>query len=299
MSLLRSPKLIRTENRLILLLDRTMERAFALRTMDYDRELVRNVRREFGSRTYVKQLDNIITEIITQSLLYADGQMKHISAAGIEESYVLTEEAVRISTGLAENVTESIIQMLKDEAIYTTHPNHLAERIENLWDGERYKAVRFARTFTADVATNTTVYRYRQRGVEYVEFDAELDDRTSDQCRALHGTIFSTESDSINQYRPPLHHHCRSGLKPVPVTREIDSAAEFENRDFCHQMNQSGEFLKELADKKVVEKAFENIDRFNEKYRISKFILDKDISARIIYEKELSVSLELSSPKEL
>ena len=93
MSLLRSPKLIRAENRFILLLDRTMERAFALRTMDYERELVRNVRREFGSRTYVKQLDNIITEIIKQSLLYADNQMKQISAAAIEESYVLTEEA--------------------------------------------------------------------------------------------------------------------------------------------------------------------------------------------------------------
>jgi len=167
-----------------------MERAFALRTMDYERELVRNVRREFRSRTYVKQLDNIITEIIKQSLLYVDNQMKQISAAAIEESYVLTEEAVRLSTDLAENIAGSIIQMLKDEAIYTTHPNLLAKRIEDLWEGERYKAVRFARTFTADVATNTTVYRYRQRGVEYAEFDAELDDRTSDQCRALHGTIF-------------------------------------------------------------------------------------------------------------
>ncbi|AFV25190.1 hypothetical protein Mpsy_2991 [Methanolobus psychrophilus R15] len=121
---------------------------------------------------------------------YADNQMKHISAAAIEESYMLTEEAVKLSTGLAENVVESIIQMLKDEAIYTTHPNHLAKRREDLWGGERYKAVRFARTFTADVATNTNVYRYRQRGAEYVEFDAELDDRTTDQFRALHGTIF-------------------------------------------------------------------------------------------------------------
>ncbi|WP_370576007.1 minor capsid protein, partial [Methanomethylovorans sp.] len=292
MSLLRSPKLIRAEKRFILLLNRTMERAFALRTMDYERELARNVRLEFGSRTYVKQLDTIITEIIKQSLLYADNQMKHISAAAIQESYVLTEEAVRLSTDLAENVAESIIQMLKDEAIYTIHPTDLAKRIENLWEGERYKAERFARTFTTDVATNTTVYRYRQRGVEYVEFDAELDERTSDQCRALHGTIFSTESDSLNQYRPPLHHHCRSGLKPVPVTREINPDAEFENRDFCHQMNQSGEFLKELVDNKAVEKAFENIDKFNEKYRTSQFILDKDIEKRLMMEKELNIFMQ-------
>jgi SPP1 gp7 family putative phage head morphogenesis protein len=266
-----------------------MERTFRLSTLDYERELVRNVRREFESKTYAKQLDNIITEIIKQSLLYANKQLKEISAAAIEDSYVLTEEAVRISTELAENVAKSIIQMLKDEAIYTMHPNQLAKMIVDLWEGERYKAVRFARTFTADVATNTTVYRYRQRGVEYVEFDAELDDRTSDQCRALHGTIFSTESDSLDQYRPPLHHHCRSGLKPVPVTREIDHDTIFENRDFRHQMDQNGVFLKELADEKVVEKVFENIDRFNEKYRISQFILDKDIEKRLMMGKGLKI----------
>ncbi|WMW22753.1 minor capsid protein [Methanolobus mangrovi] len=289
MSLLKSPELILVENQLISLLDRTIKRAFRLRTMNYKQELFRNVHREFGSKTYVNQLDNIITKIIKQSLLYTDKQLKEISAAAIEDSYVLTEEAVRISTELADNVVESIVQMLKDEAIYTMHPNQLAKRIVDLWEGERYKAIRFARTFTADVATNTTVYRYRQRGVEYVEFDAELDDRTSDQCRALHGTIFSTKLHSLDLYRPPLHHHCRSSLKPVSITRKIDPDAEYENRDFLHQMNQEGEFLKELADEKIVEKAFENIDRFDEKYRISKIILDKDIEKRIMLEKGLHV----------
>ncbi|WMW25937.1 minor capsid protein [Methanolobus sediminis] len=291
MSLLKSPELIRVEKKLIPLLERTMKRAFRLKTVDYQRELIHNVRREFGSNTYVKQLDNIITEIIKQSLLYADNQLKEISAAAIEDSYVLTEEAVRISTELADNVVESIVQMLKDEAIYTMHPNQLAKRITELWEGERYKAVRFARTFTADVATHTTVYRYRQRGVEYVEFDAEFDDRTSNQCRTLHGTIFSTGSDLLDLYRPPLHHHCRSGLKPVPITRDINPDVKFENRDFFHQMNQEGMFLKELADEKVVEKAFENIDKFNEKYRISKFILDKDIEKRLMMEDGLKVSI--------
>ncbi|WP_292470880.1 minor capsid protein [Methanolobus sp.] len=289
MSLLKSPELIRVENKLILLLNSTMERAFRVRTMDYERELVHNIRREFESKTYVKQLDNIITEIIKQSLLYADNQLKHVSAAAIEDSYVLTEEAVRISTDLADNVVKSIVLMLKDEAIYTTHPNQLAKIIKDLWEGERYKAVRFARTFTADVATNTTVYRYRQRGIEYVEFDAEIDDRTSDKCRALHSTIFSTVSDSLDQYRPPLHHNCRSSLKPVPVTRKINPGKMFENRDFLYQMNQKGMFLKDLADEKIVEKTFENIERFNEKYRISKFILDKDIEKRLIMENGLKI----------
>jgi hypothetical protein len=54
-------------------------------------------------------------------------------------------------------------------------------------------------------------------------------------------------------------------------------------------MDQNGVFLKELADEKVVEKVFENIDRFNEKYRISQFILDKDIEKRLMMGKGLKI----------
>jgi len=75
----------------------------------------------------------------------------------------------------------------------------------------------------------------------------------------------------------------------VPATWEIDPDAMFENRNYLHQMNLEGMFLKELADEKVVEKAFENIDRFNEKYRISKFILDKDIEKRLMMEDDLKM----------
>jgi len=264
MSLLKSPEMVRVENQLISLFDHTMERAFRLRTTGYERELVHNVRREFDSKTYVKQLDNIITAIIKQSLLYADNQLKQMSTAAIEDSYVITEEAVRISTELADNVVESIVHMFKDDAIYTTHPNQLARRIVESWEGERYKAVRFARTFTADVATNTTVYRYRQRGVEYVEFDAELDDRTSDQCRALHGTVFDLSKGSVDLYRPPLHHSCRSGLKIISIHQQVDTDKLFENRDFSSY-----------------EKAFKEIDVFNKKYRINKFVLDADIETRL------------------
>ncbi|WP_255336753.1 hypothetical protein [Methanosarcina sp. KYL-1] len=42
-----------------------------------------------------------------------------------------------------------------------------------------------------------------------------------------------------------------------------------------------------MTDEKVVEKAFENIDKFNEKYRISQFIFDKDIEKRLKIEKSL------------
>lgn len=272
MSLLTSSRIRRTENSLISLISRTVERALQVRTLNYEKELSRNIQREFGSRTYAVQMDQLITEIIKQSILYADDQMKKLSAATLNESYILTEEAVKMSTELSQNAVDSIIRTLRDDKIYYQHPNTLASGLLDLWDGERYRAVRFARTFTADVATATTVHRYRQYGVEYMEFDAELDDRTTDQCRALHGTIFDLSKGDVDLYRPPLHHHCRSGLKPVPITYDVDEDRLFENQDF------SG-----------FEKALDDIDTFNEKYRIDKFVLDQDISARIMSEKGLSV----------
>jgi SPP1 gp7 family putative phage head morphogenesis protein len=287
MSLLRSRPILQAESRLIALFDRTFEKAAKTRTLDFERELPRNVRQWFGSNTFALQLDKIITEIIRQSLLYTDGQMKKLSAATVKESHILTEEAVRISGEISDKASEAIVRMLKDDAIYYKHPYELAKRIDDLWDGQRYKAVAFAQTFTADVATATTIHRYRQYGVEYMEFDAELDDRTTDQCRCLHGTIFDLSKDNL--YHPPLHFRCRSGLVPIPVTRDIDDDMLYENRDF------SGV----LEDPEAVSKAFGNIDKFNEKYRIDKFVLDQDIAARMMAEKGLSVGISGPSLKEL
>ncbi len=276
MSLLNSRQTRKAENRLISLFDSNIEKSLKVSNLDYSREIPRNIKREFISRTYAVQLDNILTEIIMQSLMYADGQMKILSAAGMNESHILTEDAVKLSTELAQKIADSIIRTLEDDKIYYQHPNTLARGLLDLWEGERYKAIRFTRTFTADIATATTVHRYRQYGVQYMEFDAELDDRTTDQCRALHGTIFDLSKGCVDLYRCPLHHNCRSGLRPIPITQQIDTNKLFENRDF------SG-----------YEKAFKEIDVFNEKYRIDKLVLDADIEARIAGAKGLSAPLDM------
>lgn len=257
------------------LYDRTFSKAASVRTLDYSSELPRNVKRWFRSVLFSKQLDQLITDLIRESILHADDQMKILTAAKLGESKVLTEEAVRISSDLSAEVAESIVRMLKDDAIYYQHPTALARKIQDLWGKEKYRADRFAQTFTADVATATTVHRYRQYNVRYMEFDAERDDRTTDQCECLDGTIFDLSKDSVDQYRPPLHMHCRSGLKPVPGTYEIDENMIFEKRDF------SGV----LDDPAKVDKAFQNIGKFNDKYRISKYVLDQDLAARIMFEK--------------
>ena len=407
-SLLQTKSILKNELLLIRLLDRTFQRACDLRTLDYKTELPHNIKKEFGKNIFSLQFDKYITEIIKESLIYADKTMKKMAAAKVNESYILTEEAVRISKDLSQEASESIVRILQDDAIYYEHPKTLSKRIVDLWGGEKYRAERFARTFTADVATATTVARYRQYGVRYMEFDAELDDRTTNQCRCLNGVIFDLEKESVDRYRPPLHmhclcaktfiktyhmdkyiediqigdmvlthtgqympvtatmsripeeiieistdkrtiritpnhpilcfasaqgvswrmagdfhvgdvlvsldgyeaiqrilsvpiepvynisvsvdesyvangiivHNCRSGL--VPLTEdEYKPDMEFENRNFNNVLDNPDD----------VSSAFKNIDTFNEKYRVSKFTLDQDLGARIMFDKGFSVGI--------
>jgi len=194
----------------------------------------------------------------------------------------LTEEAVKECTSLADEITESIIRVLKDEAIYQEHPTKLARRVLDLWGGEKYRAVRWARTFSADVATSTAIHRYRQSGIEYSQIYALLDDRTSPQCRLMHGTIFRVDSPEALRYRTPFHHHCRTSILPCLVTMEIDQNLLYENRDFSKALDQKLKPLDEGLDSEFVEKTFENIESFKDKWAIPQYILDEDIEKRLM-----------------
>jgi SPP1 gp7 family putative phage head morphogenesis protein len=203
---------------------------------------------------------------------------------------VLTEEAVKECAGLADEVVESIIRVLKDEAIYQEHPRVLARRVIDLFEGERYKAVRWARTFSADVATNTTLYRYKQQGIEECQFYATIDHKTSPQCRTLHGTVFKTDSSEAKQYKVPLHPHCRSCILPITSLTVVDDSLRYENRDFTKPVDQRFKQL-DSVDADLVKGTFKNIYEFRDKWAVPQFILDEDIEKRLA---KLSVGVSTS-----
>lgn len=82
-------------------------------------------------------------------------------------------------------------------------------------------------------------------------------------------------------------HNCRSGLAPIPITREVDENMIFEKRDFSSV----------LDDPAKVDKAFQNIGKFNDKYRVSKYVLDQDLAAKIMFEKGLVFLSQWTFPK--
>ena len=294
--LLDSPEIYKIENRFSSLFERTIKKGL----LNIPGPKIKSsVKRAFSSATFRTQLDRLIDDIYLYSIEATDKLIEQSLNASLQRTprthflsaadtntqdttLILTEEAVRQSKELAVEISESIIEMLKDEAIYQEHPTKLAGRIIDLWNGEKYRAVRFARTITADIATSTSLHRFKTQGIEKVQFYATIDKRTSPQCRMFHGTVFDTNSPEAQKYKVPLHPHCRSSLIPITIFSEYDKSMEFQNRDFSKPMGQNFKPMDEAMDKEAIEKVFKDIDKFKEKYSIPKFVFDEDIEKRLM-----------------
>lgn len=302
-ALLNSKEILKIESRFSSLIERT----FFKGTLGQRAPVFKDsVSKWFKSKTFEKQMDSIIDDTCLFSAQFTDNQIKmslnsslpggpprrKLSAA-YDTPLLITDEAVIQAEGLAAEVVDSIVIMLKDEGLYKAAPATLERRVRDLWGGEKYRATRFVRTFTADIATTTAVHRYKQNEVD-MQFYAKIDGRTSPQCRMLHGSIFRYDSPEISLYRCPLHHFCRSAIIPYPSSLEMDTNLLFENRNFSKQMNQNFSFSENEVDSKVIKKVFKDIGTFNEKYRISQFILDEDIEKRLT---RLGVGVNIDVPK--
>lgn len=214
--LLDSTEIAQIESRFISLFERTIKKGFNVSGP----KLKTSIKKQFKTATFQKQIDTILNDVVLYTVDYTDKELSKLLKASISsrnsglkliasrEVLPLTEEAVRQSTELSELISESIIRTLKDEAIYQEGPATLARRVQDLWGGQKYRAERFARTFSADVATSTALNRYQNNGIEDIQFYATIDERTSPQCRALNGTIFKSNSPEAKRYSCPLHHNC-------------------------------------------------------------------------------------------
>jgi SPP1 gp7 family putative phage head morphogenesis protein len=301
--LLDSPDVFKIESRFISLFDRTFKKGISGQSGP---SLKTSVKKQFSSKTFEIQIDDILNDLCLYTVDYTDAELNGSTSAAIRlqkrgfnifasaEVLPLTEEAVRQSAELSELISESIIRTLKNEGIYQEAPATLARRMVDLWGGEKYRAERFARTFSADVANSTALHRYQQNGIEEFQIYARIDDRTSPICRTLHGTIFRADSNEAKQYTPSFHMHCRTTIIPVTLTMKVDPALRYENRDFGKPIGQDFTPLKDGFDNSVITNVFKDVDNFKKKYAIDKFILQEDIEKRLL---KLGVNVDVKLPE--
>lgn len=94
---------------------------------------------------------------------------------------------------------------------------HLAERIRDLVDVDRYRSTMIARTEVLAASNRATIFGYKQSGVVVGKrWVATHDERTCDECIDLDEEYVKLDADFPGGYmEPPIHPNCRCTTTPI------------------------------------------------------------------------------------
>lgn len=146
--------------------------------------------------------------------------------------YIYPEKAIEAirkrELVLSGNVTEDTIETIKNimkERLKGADKLKIESEIANTLKSSMDRAELISITESTYYYNKGRLTSFQEDGVEYIQFSAIMDSRTSDQCRSRHGLIMRTDSDELGMNTPPLHGRCRSILKPYfekPSDKEMD-----------------------------------------------------------------------------
>lgn len=158
---------------------------------------------------------------------------------------------------LVQALDDIVIRGLATGESYDSMSDKLAKRMGVATNA----AKRLIMTESARMDNEGLLDYYKRTGVQYLEFIATLDMRTSDICRAMDGELIPIENAKTGLNVPPLHPYCRSVIAPVYE----DELEEIDNEPRVHRSKETGksklgnyknyaEYVeKELGDKKQAE----------------------------------------------
>jgi SPP1 gp7 family putative phage head morphogenesis protein len=97
--------------------------------------------------------------------------------------------------------------------------NQLVEKMQEGFEKLMKTAPATVRTMTTGFYNGGRAQMMYEVGdfVQYVQYSAILDDRTTDRCARLNGTIMRKDGN-FEKIEPPLHYNCRSVI--LPITEE-------------------------------------------------------------------------------
>ena len=117
-------------------------------------------------------------------------------------SKTLYAHCKHFSKDLRDNLTAGLI---RGESL-----DKMARRIQRRMGVALSAAKRLVRTETAYVYEQATKAAYEECGVEWYEYMATLDNKTSEVCRDLDGKRFKVKDAKLGENYPPMHPNCRS-----------------------------------------------------------------------------------------
>lgn len=120
--------------------------------------------------------------------------------SGTDFSNRIWENRAALGRVLKEEIIQSFIQgiSVKD----------LSDKIMGRMNSDRKNTERLVRTELNYALNQATKKGYEDSEVEEYEYLAEIDSRTSPQCRELNGKVFKLEDAKVGVNYPPMHPHC-------------------------------------------------------------------------------------------
>lgn len=214
----------------------------------------RDIRLDFGVESSVAYLD---TDTLSDLINYP--------WSGTDFSNRIWENRAALGRVLKEEIIQSFIQgiSVKD----------LSDKIMGRMNSDRKNTERLVRTELNYALNQATKKGYEDSEVEEYEYLAEIDSRTSPQCRELNGKIFKLKDAKVGINYPPIHPHCRSTTIPVI---EYEKLKETEKNGIIEKRKELSEEFKEIESKlKTKNIMYQKVSNLNGK------ISDKDIIERI------------------
>lgn len=121
---------------------------------------------------------------------------------------------------LVSQVLDALAAAVRDGTSFEEFKDEVGDKLERAWGGEI--PGRLETIFRTNVQTAYSHGRYRimregavARARPYARLDGVADQRQSDICEELDGTVLPAEEFARRRLVPPLHFNCRTGLTPL------------------------------------------------------------------------------------
>lgn len=116
-------------------------------------------------------------------------------------------------------VGKKVTEILEKGVVQGTSLQKMASELKQATNQSFNNAFRLIRTETSHIDGQVTLEGYKQAGqelgLEYYEYDAFLDSRTSNICRELDKKRFKVSEAEVGVNYPPMHPNCRSTTQLV------------------------------------------------------------------------------------
>lgn len=118
-----------------------------------------------------------------------------------------------------QKVGEKLTKILEKGVVQGTSLQKMSRELRDVTGQSFNNAFRLIRTETSHIDGQVTLEGYKQAGkdlgLEYYEYDAFLDSRTSELCRNLDKKRFKVSDAEVGVNYPPMHPNCRSTTQLV------------------------------------------------------------------------------------